>query len=473
MDLFPIILVSLLVLHVAFVVWLLRTKRLEKWDISLLLGVIVMQRTQRGKRLIDAIARPRLFWNLVGDAGIVLTLVGMVAMTAVFLAMAPRSLAPDSGLPALGLREFLVIPGINPFVPLWYGIIALAITLIVHEGGHGILARANGMKLKSLGLLWLVVPVGAFVEPEELDLKVARRWQRLRVFGAGPAVNIAVAALALVAMAGLAGGLVPKEGAWVEAVSADPLGNDLPAKAAGMEGGDIIVRADGEPIPDNPALAAFLNRSRPGQTVAFTLVSGEMAHVRLTSVWSVLPPSAQHNVTAATDEGQALCRRYFGEGGPTGAECASALERRSLMGIRFGLPESYAFMSDPWKLRNFAILSQLPLQEVLAQQPVLSVYLPTFYETPFHSGTFWVLLNLAFWIFWINLMVGFTNILPMLPLDGGHIFREAVGGIVAKVRPSLPAERQERLVGASATAMSLLILGALLVSLVGPWLARA
>ncbi len=64
-----------------------------------------------------------------------------------------------------------VIPGIT--IPLISGILSLALLLIVHEFSHGILARRAGLKIKQIGLiLFGIVPVGAFVEPDEK--KIAR-----------------------------------------------------------------------------------------------------------------------------------------------------------------------------------------------------------------------------------------------------------------------------------------------------------
>jgi membrane-associated protease RseP (regulator of RpoE activity) len=466
-DLFPIIVVALLVAHVGLVVWLLRTKRLEKWDLSLLLGVVIMQRTQRGKRLIDAIARPRLFWNLVGDLG--MTLGGMVAMTFLFLWTAVRALEPGSGLPTLGLQEILVIPGVNPFVPLWYGLFALAITLIVHEGGHGVLARANGMKLKSLGLLWLVVPVGAFVEPEDLDLKVAKRWARLRVFGAGPAVNIGMAALALLGFALLVGMLAPKPGLWVAGVTQDEDGNDLPAKRAGLVGGDIIVSIDGEAVDGPAGFDGILDGKSPGQVVWITTEAGRTVGVTLERAWDAFSAKTQDEIHAWTPRGQAICQRQLEPDPASARECSERLVERPFLGVHHVAPSQLAFLAHPFSnLYAFGFLIQLPLSEVLAQSPVLSVYLPSFYDEPFHAATFWVVVNLLFWIFWINLMVGVTNILPMLPLDGGHIFREALGGTLQRLAPRMATERRDKVVGGVAAAMSFVILGALILQLIGP-----
>jgi len=41
---------------------------------------------------------------------------------------------------------------------------------------------------------------------------------------------------------------------------------------------------------------------------------------------------------------------------------------------------------------------------------------------------FWVLADTFYWLFWLNFMLGTFNALPLLPLDGGHIFRDAVRG---------------------------------------------
>ncbi|HEX2066541.1 MAG TPA: site-2 protease family protein, partial [Candidatus Thermoplasmatota archaeon] len=200
---------GLLAAYLALVVWLVQTGRLQRWNLSLMLGVILMVRTQRGKGLLDVLARPRRLWNAFADAGTVVTLAGMALMTLVFAWSVWFSLQPGSGLQPLGASEILVIPGVNPFVPLWYGLVALIFTLVVHEGGHGILARANQMRVKSMGLLVAVVPIGAFVEPDDEDLRLASRRRRLRVFAAGPTVNLTFAVLALVGFSAMVGAATP------------------------------------------------------------------------------------------------------------------------------------------------------------------------------------------------------------------------------------------------------------------------
>ena len=40
-------------------------------------------------------------------------------------------------------------------IPIWYGILGLAVAMLFHEFAHGILTRVADTKVKSLGLLYL------------------------------------------------------------------------------------------------------------------------------------------------------------------------------------------------------------------------------------------------------------------------------------------------------------------------------
>jgi membrane-associated protease RseP (regulator of RpoE activity) len=441
-----IVAIALVAAYVLFIFWLVQSGRLQKWNLSLMLGVVLMVRTQRGKGVIDFLARPRRLWNAFADLGTVVTLTGMVGMTAVFAWSVWFSLQPGSGIKPLGANEILVIPGVNPFVPLWYGLIALVVTLIVHEGGHGVLARANGMRVKSLGLLVAVVPIGAFVEPDDEDLKLAPRRRRLRVFAAGPAVNLAFAVAALVGFSALVGSIAPTSGVHVAGVVPG-----APAERAGLAAGSTVVAADGHSTPDWASLRAFLNTTHPGQAVALTLDDGLTHAATLQSRWDTLTPAQREEATAKDPQG------------------AESLQHQSFLGVSPFLPENARYLAHPFTSGAIGFLSlvSLPIGEV-RQQPMLSLYLPAFHHAPFAPALFWPLVNVLFWVFWINLMVGLTNILPMLPLDGGHIFRDGVGGLVHRLRPAMPLQKLERLVGWAATSMSLLILGAFILQIVGP-----
>ncbi|KAF5086475.1 Peptidase family M50 [anaerobic digester metagenome] len=94
------------------------------------------------------------------------------------------------------------IPGSPIYVPLGYGIIAMAVLMVVHEFGHGILARVEGVRIDSIGVLLLAVLPGAFVEPNEEDVGKSSRMSKLRIYTAGSMFNVGTAIVAfLIVMA--------------------------------------------------------------------------------------------------------------------------------------------------------------------------------------------------------------------------------------------------------------------------------
>ncbi|MCD6461412.1 MAG: site-2 protease family protein, partial [Thermoplasmata archaeon] len=184
----------ILILYSIFLLFLYLKKKeaLEERGITFY-GPFLMVRTLRGRSLLDRLAgdgsgRTRL-WRLYGDISIFLVMATMVIMfslllwQATFVANIPKERAPS---PAL----YIGVPGINPIIPLWYGIIGLAVGIVVHEVAHGILTRVGGIKVKSMGLLFFIFPLGAFVEPDEDELKAAERRKRMRVYSVGPSTNL-------------------------------------------------------------------------------------------------------------------------------------------------------------------------------------------------------------------------------------------------------------------------------------------
>jgi len=81
---------------------------------------------------------------------------------------------------------------------------------------------------------------------------------------------------------------------------------------------------------------------------------------------------------------------------------------------------------------------------------------------------FWILVNIAYWLFWLNIMLGATNALPAVPLDGGYIFKDAIEGLVSRLRKGIGAEQRDRIVRGVSYTFAFLILGLVLWQLIGP-----
>ncbi len=114
--------------------------------------------------------------GLVANAGaIVAAVLGFLGGSGTALASATPGASP-------------IIPGRN--IPLLEGIAALVIILVVHESAHGILARLHKIRLKSAGIvLYGILPVGAFVDPDEESLQNAAPEKQRDVLVAGSASN--------------------------------------------------------------------------------------------------------------------------------------------------------------------------------------------------------------------------------------------------------------------------------------------
>ncbi|QDA32212.1 PDZ domain-containing protein [Thermococcus indicus] len=224
---------------------------------------IAMWRTKRLLGFIDGLARrSRRFWKVYADVGIALGFMGMVYVFYALLRTALQTI--QTGGEQAGVQ--LVIPGIT--IPLWYGLIALAVVMVVHELSHGIVARAENLPLKSVGLVLLAVIPGAFVEPDEEELERASLRTRLRVYGAGSLANVTTAFLAVLILNFAISPVLQPSGILVSGVL-----DDGPAYGV-LQKGDVIVAMDGVQIRDMENFINFMNGTKPGQTVTLTVLRG-------------------------------------------------------------------------------------------------------------------------------------------------------------------------------------------------------
>ncbi|MFQ6072370.1 MAG: site-2 protease family protein, partial [Methanosarcinales archaeon] len=142
----------------------------KKYNISAF-GPILMIRTIRGQKFLDKLATPKKFWRIFANIGFPLMLIGMIAM---FLVIILSVYGMIIFTPAPGKynepQNILFIPGINEYIPLVWGWIALIVTLVVHEFAHAILCKVEGIRVKSMGIILALIPIGGFAEPDEEQL---------------------------------------------------------------------------------------------------------------------------------------------------------------------------------------------------------------------------------------------------------------------------------------------------------------
>ena len=238
-------------------------------------GPFTTVHTVRGRQLLERLAQPRRFWRAWTSIGLGISLVIMVAMFAFLLAQAVaivRNPPPPSAVTEP--VNFLVIPGVNEFLPLSVApeiILGLLIGLVVHEGGHGLLCRVEDIEIRSMGVFLLtLIPLGAFVEPDEQTQRDASRGGRARMFAAGVTNNLVVSAVTFALLFGpVIGAIGVAPG--VAIAGAYP---GTAAETGGIDAGDRIVGIDGAAVAAAEELDRLLAATDTA-TVQVTYVDGE------------------------------------------------------------------------------------------------------------------------------------------------------------------------------------------------------
>jgi len=203
MTLIEILLIFFTIIFVYFIIVYILNKKeiLKKYNLSLY-GPALLLRTKKGINLLKKISSVKRFWKKYGNFGIVFCFITMAIMVFILIwqAWAVIGFTPAQKQAMPGFEIALILPGINPILPLeylGYILIALIVAIIAHEFSHGILTFVGDLKVKSLGILYLIIPVGAFCEPDEEELKKAKTGKRMRVYAAGPLSNFVVALVAI------------------------------------------------------------------------------------------------------------------------------------------------------------------------------------------------------------------------------------------------------------------------------------
>jgi membrane-associated protease RseP (regulator of RpoE activity) len=243
--------------------------------------LIIMRRTERFRNLLEWIANlsPR-FWRGIGTLAAIVAIGAMIYGT-YFLFTTARDIV--TGLVTKPAVQF-ILPSPGPtsvsgpgfvLIPFWIWITIIALILIPHEMLHGIVARAEKIRLKSVGLLLLIIFPGAFVEPDEKQLQRAKLATRLRIFAVGSFANFMLALLAfLIVWGAIWPGVTPEQLTFnITSVNASS-----PAEAASLPIGALVTGINGkalradyfEYITSRPFISDELGKLEVGKAVTFS-----------------------------------------------------------------------------------------------------------------------------------------------------------------------------------------------------------
>jgi membrane-associated protease RseP (regulator of RpoE activity) len=325
-------------------------------------------------------------------------------------------------------------------------VLALLFSIMLHEAGHFVTAKKFGMKVTQFFVgfgqtLWSrrkgeteygvkAIPAGGFVkivgmtELEDIDPADEPRsfrrqpgWQRIIVLAAGSFMHFVLAFVLLFALAigiGLAGaGTSTAVGAIDTCVpssltSACKLSNPAsPAKRAGIRAGDKIIAVAGVPVRNWTQMGKVLRRQPAGTPVAVTVQRGgrqltlhpslAVIHGRQGSYLGVSPVVV------------------FQRTGPLGAVTYAGDKFGQIVagsaGVVANLPKAVPdlFSKNRASGPGGQVTSVVGAADVTGQVVAARI--------SWQARVAVVLLIVAS----LNIFVGLFNLLPLLPLDGGHL----------------------------------------------------
>jgi membrane-associated protease RseP (regulator of RpoE activity) len=338
------------------------------------------------------------------------------------------------------LANFL-LPGINPYLPLsvW---LAIVVAVFIHEASHGIVARNVGMKVKAAGVVLLgFLPIGAFVEVDDKELKQSRSRDSLRVLAAGSGINFVVGIACLLLLIITVSSMTPAvKGAGIYGVVPDSPTLHSPAYVAGIQPGDFVVAINNSPITD---LSVLRNGTfHIGQDINVTIWrDGQTRTVPI-----VLGNYTVTTVNETSGRSTSVSYPFLG------------VNEASYAGLQ-AISNGYATL---YKASPLAYISYIPTFQRVELSIPFSDDLSGFYTSPLGSLTPAVT-NALFWLFFVNFNLAIFNSLPIYPMDGGQAFESFLRGAGRGRISDVLARRVT-------TGVTLAIFLALFVLIAGPYI---
>jgi membrane-associated protease RseP (regulator of RpoE activity) len=331
-------------------------------------------------------------------------------------------------------------------------LVALMISVMLHETGHFVAAKRFGMKCTQYFIgfgptIWSTqrgeteygikaLPLGGFVkitgmtsidevEPEDepRSFRRAPGWQRLIVLGAGSFMHFVLAAVIIFALAlgigianeiathqvGTVATCVPSsKAALLNGAACTEQEPTSPAVLAGLKVGDTVTAFNGVRVTNWTQLKNAILAAKPGVTVSFTVDrdgQSVVLHTKLAEVpgYGSFLGFAPTEITVFQPQSPLSAIDYVG----TGFSQVITGSVSALAGLPAALPD--LFHSDRASTAAGNVSSVVGAARDTGQAVAADV--------GWKQKVSFILLLIAS----LNIFVGVFNLLPLLPMDGGHI----------------------------------------------------
>jgi membrane-associated protease RseP (regulator of RpoE activity) len=237
-----------------------------------------------------------------------------------------------------------------------------------------------------------------------------------------------------------------------------------------MEAGEILAELNGTVIHNDQDLKDALANTYPYETVSVTVLKYDEA----AGMYKVVPSITNVTLTSKKqyylDNNIALPSDFVEVGfmGINSAYLGASVNDPN--DILTTLAHPYSGTNDFGSfVKNSLYYIALPFYGLApVQSPLTDIFVPTGIFAWMGTDGFWIFANCLYWIFWLNLMVGLTNALPAVPLDGGFIFKDGLDGIIERFKKNSTAEQRGKIVGQISFALALFIFFLIIWQLIGP-----
>ena len=285
--------------------------------------------------------------------------------------------------------------------------------------------------------------MGAFFEPEIQEMTRAPRRERLRIYAAAPSINIVSTYIVILLLSCTASGFVASE----PGLHAKGIIVDSGAEEAGLEPYEIITHLDGIHVPDYDSFTEIMDSKSAGDEMNLSVMSrkNEMGDRETREIVVTLTDQLDYYVSQGIPtwfeedcDSQEQCIEDYitflnGNGieqgnaflGVSGISSGtSAVERYKLSSTEDLNPllRTVIFVFKPLELLGEPIRLEghsMPLEErdlLESGDGIIASIIGT-------SGML-AIFDFLFWLAWINFILGFANLIPMVPFDGGQITRD-------------------------------------------------
>jgi membrane-associated protease RseP (regulator of RpoE activity) len=323
-------------------------------------------------------------------------------------------------------------------------VVALLGSVMLHEAGHFVTAKAFGMKATQFFVgfgttIWSTrkgeteygvkaLPVGGFVKitgmtiledvdpaDEPRSFRAKPGWQRAIVLASGSFMHFTIAFVLLFIIA-VGVGVADQSGATVSVLSCVPATAQAscahgdpqsPAALAGLHSGDKIIAVAGQPVHNWRQIGAAIKEHKPGSQVAFTIERGGREITKQVTLakasWHTGAFLGVSPIVVYTRDNPISGVSYAGtQFGSITTQSVTALGRiPKAIPYLFSKNRAHTPGAQVSSIYGAASITGDVVAANIGWQQKISVVLLILIE--------------------VNIFVGIFNLLPLLPLDGGHL----------------------------------------------------